>query len=177
MIYENPLYYDPQFQVTVNLVQEKIEKGKQDVIVLAGVSGGGKTSTIFAIAAEHRGIHVNYSHLISDYNNHLFNKLKEIRANSPPFSDVRLQGKALRKLDIAFISRGLILIKMIVQKKIKTPKDWLLAQLHGLNMESIGLISQNLSVKPCESELSYIIYLINMCLKIKRILFIHDEAQ
>lgn len=139
---------------------------------------GGETSTTFAIAAEQWGIHVDCSHLISDYNNGLSNELDQIKANCPPFSNVTLQMKALCNLDIAiaFVSRGLILIIMIVQKKIKTPKDWLLAQLHGLDMNSIFLISRNLSGLS-KDECSLLIRCINKCLNIKRILFIQDEAQ
>jgi hypothetical protein len=83
-----------------------------------------------------------YMWTTSDYNNDLPNELSQIKANCPPFSNVILQEKALRKLDIAIVSRGLILIKMIVQKKIKTPKDWLFARLHGLDMNSISLFPE-----------------------------------
>ncbi|GES83303.1 hypothetical protein GLOIN_2v1672762 [Rhizophagus clarus] len=176
MIYENPLYYDPQFQETVNLVRERIKENGQDVIVLAGVSGGGKTSITFAIAAEQWGIHVDCSHIISDYNNQLSRELGEIKAKNPPFEKVEQQNWALRSLDIAFASRLLILVKMFVEKKIKTPKDWLLAQLHGLDKPSIALLSENLTEQSA-TEFSTLLIFINKCLKIERILFIQDEAQ
>ncbi|CAB4387842.1 unnamed protein product [Rhizophagus irregularis] len=121
MIYMNPLYHDPQFQETVNLVRNKIENYEQDIIVLARES-------------------------------------------------------AFRKLDIVFASRVLILIKMYVEQKIKTPKDWLLAQLYGLDKNSITLIYENLSELSAE-EFSSLIRFINKCFNIGRILFIQDEAQ
>ncbi|RGB36453.1 hypothetical protein C1646_758093 [Rhizophagus diaphanus] len=151
MIYENPLYYDPQFQETVNLVRERIKEYGQDVIVLAGVSGGGKTSITFAIAAEQWGIHVDCSHIISDYNNKLSRELK-------------------------FALHVLILVKMLVEKKIKTPKDWLLAQLHGLDKPSMELLREKLS-ELSAGEFSDFLRFINKCLKIEQILFIQDEAQ
>ncbi|UZO00500.1 uncharacterized protein OCT59_011629 [Rhizophagus irregularis] len=176
MIYENPLYYDPQFQETVNLVRERIKEHGQDVIVLAGVSGGGKTSTTFAIAAEQWGIHVDCSHIISDYNNKLSRELGEIKALHPHFKEIEQQNWALRSLDIEFALRVLILVKMLVEKKIKTPKDWLLAQLHGLDKSSMELLRENLSGLSA-GEFSDLLVFINKCLKIERILFIQDEAQ
>ncbi|RGB26914.1 hypothetical protein C1646_799767 [Rhizophagus diaphanus] len=100
MIYENPLYYDLQFQETINLVRERIKEHGQDVIVLAGVSGGRKTSTTFAIAAEQWGVHVDCSHIISDYNNKLSRELGEIKALHPHFKKIEQQNWALRSLDI-----------------------------------------------------------------------------
>ncbi|CAG8741021.1 4744_t:CDS:2, partial [Rhizophagus irregularis] len=158
MIYMNPLYHDPQFQETVNL------------------SEGGKTSTTFAIAAEHWAIHVDCSHIISDYNNQLSSELVAVKVKCPSFNNIPLQELALRKLDIVFASRVLILIKMYVEQKIKTPKDWLLAQLYGLDKDSITLIYENLSELSAE-EFSSLIRFINKCLNIGRILFIQDEAQ
>ncbi|PKY55352.1 hypothetical protein RhiirA4_548690 [Rhizophagus irregularis] len=147
-----------------------------DIIVLAGVSGGGKTSTTFAIAAEHWAIHVDCSHIISDYNNQLSSELVAVKAKCPSVNNIPLQESALRKLDIVFASRVLILIKMYVEQKIKTPKDWLLAQLYGLDKDSITLIYENLSELSAE-EFSSLIRFINKCLNIRRILFIQDEAQ
>ncbi|CAB4473551.1 unnamed protein product [Rhizophagus irregularis] len=158
MTYKNPLYHEPQFLETVRLVRNKIKKYEQDIIVLAGVTGGGKTSTTFAIAAELWAVHIDF------------------RAKTPPFNDTTLQEWALRQLDIDFVSRMLILVKMYVEQKIKTPKDWLLAQLYSLDKKSINLICENLS-ELSTRELSILIHFINQCLKIERILFIQDEAQ
>ncbi|PKC09715.1 hypothetical protein RhiirA5_356387, partial [Rhizophagus irregularis] len=55
---------------------------------------------------------VDCSHVISDYNNQLSRELSAIRAANPPSDNIALQESALRKLDIAFVSRALILIKM-----------------------------------------------------------------
>ncbi|CAB5392683.1 unnamed protein product [Rhizophagus irregularis] len=145
-------------------------------ICLPYESGGGKTSTTFAIAAEHWAIHVDCSHIISDYNNQLSSELVAVKAKCPSFNNIPLQESAFRKLDIVFASRVLILIKMYVEQKIKTPKDWLLAQLYGLDKNSITLIYENLSELSAE-EFSSLIRFINKCFNIGRILFIQDEAQ
>jgi hypothetical protein len=52
MNYHNPFYDDPQFLETISLVQSKIKENLGDIIVLARVSGGGKTSTAFGIATQ-----------------------------------------------------------------------------------------------------------------------------
>ncbi|POG54464.1 hypothetical protein GLOIN_2v1740002 [Rhizophagus irregularis DAOM 181602=DAOM 197198] len=176
MTYKNPLYHEPQFLETVRLVRNKIKKYEQDIIVLAGVTGGGKTSTTFAIAAELWAVHIDCSNFLSEYNNQLSDLLGAVRAKTPPFNDTTLQEWALRQLDIDFVSRMLILVKMYVEQKIKTPKDWLLAQLYSLDKKSINLICENLS-ELSTRELSILIHFINQCLKIERILFIQDEAQ
>ncbi|CAB5396540.1 unnamed protein product, partial [Rhizophagus irregularis] len=53
---------------------------------------------------------------------------------------------------------------MYVEQKIKTPKDWLLAQLYGLDKESINLISKTCQTE--HKELSILIHFINQCLKL-----------
>ena len=50
MNYLNPFYDDPQFIDTVSLVRDKLINNPRDITVLAGVSGGGKTSTAFGIS-------------------------------------------------------------------------------------------------------------------------------
>ncbi|GBC17971.2 hypothetical protein GLOIN_2v1730618 [Rhizophagus irregularis DAOM 181602=DAOM 197198] len=96
---------------------------------------------------------VDCSHVISDYNNQLSRELSAIRAANPPSDNIALQEEK--------------------------NKEWLLAQLHGLDLDSLNLIRENLSKLSAE-EFSPLIRFINKCLNIRhirRILFIQDEAQ
>ncbi|CAG8579510.1 118_t:CDS:2 [Rhizophagus irregularis] len=90
---------------------------------------------------------------INDYNNQLSRELSAIRAANPPSDNIALQEEK--------------------------NKEWLLAQLHGLDLDSLNLIRENLSKLSAE-EFSPLIRFINKCLNIRhirRILFIQDEAQ
>ncbi|RIA91005.1 hypothetical protein C1645_822579 [Glomus cerebriforme] len=123
--YQNFFYDDPQFQETVDLVQEKIVRNPRDVIVLAGVSDGGKTTATFGIAVRRWSIYIDFTTSNGTY------------------------GKAFHILDMVILSRGILLLKMLIKKKVSTPKEWLFTLINK----------------------------INDCLKINRLTLIFDEAQ
>ncbi|RUS14307.1 hypothetical protein BC937DRAFT_94031 [Endogone sp. FLAS-F59071] len=163
--YENPLHDDPQFKKTVNLLREKIDKGKgHHIIVLAGVSGGGKTSATFACAAERWAICLDCSHSTSFYGNLMYTELSSIRSFPPVLDDIPSQCKALNTLDLAFESKGLAI-----------------AQLRATNNEldkTICKISTILSQQILNPfSIRILLIAINACLNIHDLLLIYDEAQ
>ena len=136
MDYHNLFYNDPQFIKIVSLVQEKIEENPGDIIVLAGVSGGGKTSTAFGIAMKHWSIYIDFSPGSGYYHgSQLQSELQKIRGIKPQFEHVNQQNEAFHMFDIAVVSRGLLLIKMLIEGKISTPKEWLFVQLQMADSE------------------------------------------
>ncbi|RUS18083.1 hypothetical protein BC937DRAFT_89164 [Endogone sp. FLAS-F59071] len=180
--YENPLYNDLQFKETVNLLREKIDEGKgQHVIVLAGVSGGGKTSATFACATERWAIYLDCSKSKSFYGNLMYTELSSIRSFPPVLDDIPSQSKALNILDMALLSRALLLIMMLIREKVSNPKDWLIAQLRG-NYSGLGNTILDISTTLLKQNLNlFVIRLllnaINACLKINDLLLIYDESQ
>ncbi|CAB4410650.1 unnamed protein product [Rhizophagus irregularis] len=130
MNYHNPFYDDSQFTQIVSLVQKKIDENPGDIIVLSGVSGGGKTSTAFGIATTNWSIYIDFSPYLGNYpGSQLQSELEIIRGIKPKFEDADQQNKVFHLLDIAVVSRGLLLIKMLTEGKISTQKEWLFVQL------------------------------------------------
>ncbi|GBB93936.1 hypothetical protein RclHR1_02260001 [Rhizophagus clarus] len=173
--YHNPFYNDPQFIETVSLVQEKVEENPGDVIVLSGVSGGGKTSTAFGIAMQCWSIYIDFSPSAGTYGNHVGEELENIRVINPSFEHNDQQNQAFRMLDRVILSRELLLIKMLIEEKISTPKEWLFVQLQ---MDDY-MIRQILSHKDYGSNgtFSTLLKIINSCLKVDYLTLILDEAQ
>ncbi|RUS22580.1 LOW QUALITY PROTEIN: hypothetical protein BC937DRAFT_88367, partial [Endogone sp. FLAS-F59071] len=179
---ENPLHDDPQFKETVNLLQNKIDEGKgQHVIVLAGVSGGGKTSATFAVATERWTIYLDCSHSVSFYGNLIYTELSSIRSFPPVLDNIPSQSKALNTLDLALLSRGLLLIRMLIQRKVSTPKDWLFVQLRAAHNGLPDIISKIREIL-LEQQLNLnriliLLRAIKACLGINALLLVCDEVQ
>ncbi|CAG8703464.1 12322_t:CDS:2, partial [Racocetra fulgida] len=173
MNYLNPFYNDYQFQETVSLVQKKLITHPKDIIVLAGVSGGGKTSTAFGISIQLWSIYIDFSPSGGQYDDFMGRVLERIRAKPPKYGQLEEQSKVFNMLDLAIISRGLLLIKMLVQKKILTKKEWLFAQLR-INVEQIEKIQDSLHNI---DDISSLIKYINECLGVNSLILIFDEAQ
>ncbi|CAG8485740.1 11980_t:CDS:1, partial [Acaulospora morrowiae] len=172
--YHNPFYNDPQFKETVSLVQKKIEDNPKDIIVLAGVSGGGKTSTTFGIAMERWSIYIDFSPTVGQYGSHAGAELGDIRTKQPKFEQYDQQDYAYRKLNTIILSRGLLLIKMITERKILTPKEWLFLQLKMNDSE----IRDTLGPKNYNNlTVVTLINRINAFLKVDYLTLIFDEAQ
>ncbi|CAB4431593.1 unnamed protein product [Rhizophagus irregularis] len=171
MNYLNPFYDDPQFIDTVSLVQEKLINYPKDITVLAGVSGGGKTSTAFGISIRHWTIYVDFSPSRGQYGDFMGQELGNIRAIPPKYGQTEEQRKVFDMLDLAILSRGLLLIKMLVQEKISTPREWLIAQLRMSDSD----IRETLGSKSYKA--STLINNINACLNVKSLILIFDEAQ
>ncbi|RGB24210.1 hypothetical protein C1646_676537 [Rhizophagus diaphanus] len=173
--YHNPFYDDPQFKETVSLVLKKIEDRSKDIIVLAGVSGGGKTSTAFGIAVERWSIYIDFSPDSGYYQgSQLQSELQKIRGIKPKFDRIDQQNDAFHMLDMAVVSRGLLLIKMFIEGKISTPKEWLLAQLQMDDSE----IRRVLGSKRYDTlAITTLIKKINVCLNVNHLTLICDEAQ
>ncbi|CAB4410810.1 unnamed protein product [Rhizophagus irregularis] len=132
----NPFYDDPPFKETVSLVQQKLTSYPHDITVLAGVSGGGKTSTAFGISIQHWSIYIDFSPSGGQYGDFMGPELESIRAKPPKYGEYQTseQIEVFKMLDLAIIARGLLLIKMLVQERISTPKEWLFEQLQiGIN--------------------------------------------
>ncbi|CAB4410823.1 unnamed protein product [Rhizophagus irregularis] len=172
--YHNPFYNDPQFRETVSFVEKKIKERPKDIIVLAGVSGGGKTSTTFGIAIQHWSIYIDFSPIIGYYGVHLITELEEIRRIKPKFELDSQQIDAFRMLDIAILSRGLLLIKMFIEEKVSTPKEWLLAQLQMNDSETRSILRLR---KYDHDTIIILIKKINACLKLANLTLILDESQ
>ncbi|CAB4432939.1 unnamed protein product [Rhizophagus irregularis] len=165
---------DLQFKKTVSFVQDKIKENPGDVIVLAGVSGGGKTSTAFGIATQLWSIYIDFSPSLGIYGDHAGKELKIIKDMSPEFEDNGQQSEALYILDMVILSRGLLLLKMLIEKKISTPKEWLFAQLQMKE----DMVQKILREKKLDVFIvNEIITVINACLRINRLTLIFDEAQ
>ncbi|CAG8777566.1 1882_t:CDS:1, partial [Acaulospora morrowiae] len=159
---------------TVSLVQKNIEENPKDVIVLAGVSGGGKTSTTFGIAMEHWSIYIDCSPTVGQYGNHAEVELRHIRTKQPKFEQYDQQEYAYHKLDTIILSRGLLLIKMITERKISTPKEWLFVQLQMNDYE----IRKTLGSENYDHfTVIELIDMINAFLKVDYLTLIFDEAQ
>ncbi|CAG8499656.1 3005_t:CDS:2 [Scutellospora calospora] len=169
MDYFNPFYDDFQFKETVFLVQEKLINHPKDIIVLAGVSGGGKTSTAFGISMQLWSIYVDYCPSGGQYGDFMGQELERIRARPPKYGQTEEQSKIFDMLDLAIIARGLLLIKMLVLEKISTPQEWLFAQLR--NTKEIQNKLHNIH------NISSLIYYINECLNVESLILIFDEAQ
>jgi hypothetical protein len=172
--YHNPFYNDPQFIETVSLVKKKIEERPKDIIILAGVSGGGKTSTAFGISVQRWSIYIDFSPFTGYYGAHLTSELQKIRGTKPKFDRIDQQNDAFHMLDIAVVSRGLLLIKMIVERKVSTPKEWLLAQLQMDDSEIRSILG---SKRYDTLAITTLIKKINVCLKVNHLTLICDEAQ
>ncbi|CAG8640318.1 11576_t:CDS:2, partial [Funneliformis caledonium] len=172
--YNNPFYDDPPFKETVSLVQKKIEEEPKDIIVLAGVSGGGKTSTAFGIAVQRWSIYIDCSPIIGQYDAHLTSELQRIRGIKPKFDRIDQQNEAFHMLDIAVVSRGLLLVKMIIEGKVLTPKEWLFVQIQPNDSE----VRSILGLKKYDTlTITTLIKKINACLKVSNLTLIFDEAQ
>ena len=172
--YHNPFYNDPQFRETVSFVEDKIKERPKDIIVLAGVSGGGKTSTTFGIAMQRWSIYIDFSPIIGYYGVHLITELEEIRRIKPNLELDYQQIDAFRMLDIAILSRGLLLIKMFIEEKVSTPKEWLLAQLQMNDSETRSILRLR---KYDPDTIIILIKKINACLKLANLTLILDESQ
>ncbi|PKY40633.1 hypothetical protein RhiirA4_538971 [Rhizophagus irregularis] len=170
MNYLNPFYDDPQFIDTVSLVQEKLINNPRDVTILAGVSGGGKTSIAFGISIQRWTIYVDFSPSGGQYGDFMGQELERIRARPPMYGQTEEQSKVFDMLDFGIISRGLLLIKMLVQEKISTPKEWLFAQLRIMNTNKITNALQG-------NNVSLLFHYIIKCLGINSLTLIFDEAQ
>ncbi|CAG8596153.1 22448_t:CDS:2 [Racocetra persica] len=173
MNYLNPFYDDYQFQETVSLVQKKLINHPKDIIVLARVSGGGKTSTAFGISTQLWSIYIDFSPSGGQYGDFVGRVLERIRARPPKYDQPEEQNKIFNMLDLAIISRGLLLIKMLVQEKILTKKEWPFAQLR-INVEQIEKTQDSLYNR---DDISLLIKYINECLDVKSLILIFDEAQ
>ena len=174
MNYHNPFYKDPQFIETVSLVQEKIEENPGDVIVLAGVSGGGKTSTAFGIAMQRWSIYIDFSPSAGIYGDHVGAELENARIINPSFEHNDQQSRVFRMLDIVILSRGLLLIKKLTEEKISTQKEWLFVQLQMGDYK----IRKILGSKDYDTlTIKTLINIINACLKVDYLTLIFDEAQ
>ena len=86
-------------------MQKKIEEEPEDIIVLAGVSGGGKTSTAFGIAIQRWSIYIDFSPSMGQYGIHLAKELEKIRSIQPKFERFDQQHQVFHMLDIAVLSR------------------------------------------------------------------------
>ncbi|CAI2184958.1 17720_t:CDS:2 [Funneliformis geosporum] len=150
MNYLNPFYDDPQFKETVSLVHEKLTKHNKDIIVLAGVSGGGKTSTAFGISLQHWTIYVDFSPYGGQYGDFMGQELERIRARTPKYGQTEEQSK----------------------EKISTQKEWLFTQLQ-MDIKKIQMSLVNVD----NISISSLIYYINECLGVKSLILIFDEAQ
>ncbi|CAB4410769.1 unnamed protein product [Rhizophagus irregularis] len=178
MNYHNPFYDDPQFTKIVSLVQTKIDENPGDIIVLSGVSGGGKTSTSFGIAMKNWSIYIDFSPRLGNYpGSQLQSELKEIRGANPQFERIDQQNRAFQLLDIAVISRGLLLIKMLTEGKISTPSEWLFVQLRNMTDSKIREKLGNEIYDKTSLYFSNIIQEINDLLSISNLVLIFDEAQ
>ncbi|UZO21680.1 uncharacterized protein OCT59_014067 [Rhizophagus irregularis] len=113
----------------------------KDITVLTGVSGGGKTSTAFGISIQHWSIYVDFSTSGGQYGDFMGPELESIRAKPPRYGEYQTseQIEVFNMLDLAIIARGLLLIKMLVQERISTPKEWLFEQLQ-IDINYIGAI-------------------------------------
>jgi AAA+ superfamily predicted ATPase len=123
MNYHNIFYDDPQFINIVSLVQKKIKENPGNIIVLAGVSGGGKTSTAFGIATQRWSIYIDFSPSAGIYGDHVGTELDDIRRLNPKLKDILRQSKAFRILDMIILSRGLLLIKMLTENKFQRQRN------------------------------------------------------
>jgi hypothetical protein len=170
MNYRNPFYNDPQFIKTVSLVKEEIEDYPGDIIVLAGVSGGGKTSTAFGIFTQNWSIYIDLSSSKGQYGDFMGRELEKIRARPPMCGQIEEQIKVFNMLDLGIISRGLLLIKMLVQEKISMPKEWLFTQLRT-NTEKIKKALRDVH------DISSLFDYIKECLGVSFLTLIFDEAQ
>ncbi|PKK80702.1 hypothetical protein RhiirC2_767785 [Rhizophagus irregularis] len=93
---------------------------------LAGVSGGGKHRQHLELLCN-----IGQSILFSwKYGDHIGKELDIIRIINLPFERYDQQNQAFRMLDKVILSRGLLLIKVLTEKKISTPKEWLFIQLN-----------------------------------------------
>ncbi|CAG8727538.1 12589_t:CDS:2, partial [Acaulospora morrowiae] len=172
--YHNPFYDDPQFKEAVSFVKEKIENNIGDLIVLAGVSGGGKTTTTFGIAIQRWSIYIDFSPSAGTYGDHVGRELETTIYERPKFEQHDKQRHVFRMLDWVILSRGLLLIKMLIEKNILTPKEWLFAQLRmndyrirtKLTHENYDIIDANELIES-----------INACLNVESLTLIFDEAQ
>ncbi|CAI2188342.1 16004_t:CDS:2 [Funneliformis geosporum] len=175
MNYHNLFYDDPQFIKIVSLVQKKIKEDPGDIIVLAGVSGGGKTSTAFGIAIENWSIYIDFSPNSGCYKgSQLQPELQKIRGIKPQFERVDQQNEVFNILDMAIVSRGLLLVKMLTEGKISTPKDWLFVQLQMNDSEIRNILGFE---KYNTLSITTLITKINDFLGINRLVLIFDEAQ
>ncbi|CAG8724307.1 12869_t:CDS:2, partial [Acaulospora morrowiae] len=172
--YHNPFYDDQQFKEAVSFVKEKIENNIGDIVVLAGVSGGGKTSTTFGIAMQRWSIYIEFSPSAGTYDDHVGRELDVIIDERSKFEQRDQQRHVFRMLDMVILSRGLLLIKMLVEKNILTPKEWLFAQLR-MNDSKIRmkLAHENYNIL----NINALIESINACLNVESLTLIFDEAQ
>ncbi|CAB5215226.1 unnamed protein product [Rhizophagus irregularis] len=146
----------------------------RDITVLTGVSGGGKTSTAFGISIQHWSIYVDFSTSGGQYGDFMGPELESIRAKPPRYGEYQTseQIEVFNMLDLAIIARGLLLIKMLVQERISTPKEWLFEQLQ-IDINYIGAIKDILRNVNYISVFRYIVE----CLHVKSLILILDEAQ
>ncbi|GBB97806.1 hypothetical protein RclHR1_30730001 [Rhizophagus clarus] len=172
MKYLNPFYDDPQFIDTVSLVLEKLMNNPRDITVLAGVSGGGKTSTAFGISTQRWTIYVDFTPSAGQYGDFMGQELEDIRSRPPEYGQFKEQRVVFDMLDSAIISHGLLLIKMLVQGKISTPREWLFSQLRMKVSKIKETLRSNKTSTP-----STLIDDINACLKMNSLILIFDEAQ
>ncbi|CAG8594865.1 7108_t:CDS:2, partial [Acaulospora morrowiae] len=172
--YHNPFYNDPQFKEAVSFVKEKIENNIGDLIVLAKVSGGEKTTTMFGIAIQRWSIYIDFFPSAGTYGNHVGKELGIIKHKQPKFEQHDQQSHVFHMLNWVILSYGILLIKMLIKKNISTPKEWLFAQLR-MNDSKIRmkLAHENYNV----FKVDVLIESINACLNIESLTLIFDEAQ
>jgi hypothetical protein len=145
--------------------------------VLSGVSGGGKTSTAFGIATTNWSIYIDFSPYLGNYpGSQLQSELEIIRGIKPKFEDADQQNKVFHLLDIAVISRGLLLIKMLIEGKISTPKEWLFMQFQMTDFQIRKKLGNEMYNQD-SFNIAILIQKINNFLGIKHLILIFDEAQ
>ncbi|CAG8633928.1 12355_t:CDS:2, partial [Acaulospora colombiana] len=154
--YHNPFYDDQQFKEAVSFVKEKIENNIGDIVVLAGVSGGGKTSTTFGIAMQRWSIYIEFSPGAGTYGNHVGKELETIKDEQPKFEQHDLQRHTL------------------IEKNTLTPKEWLFSQLRTNDSK----IRTKLARENYDTfNVNALIESINDCLNVESLTLIFDEAQ
>ncbi|CAG8779649.1 6460_t:CDS:1, partial [Acaulospora morrowiae] len=135
---------------------------------------GGKTSTTFGIAMQRWSIYIDFSPSAGTYGDHVGPELAAIKFKQPKFEQHDQQSHVFRMLNWVILSRGLLLIKMLIEKNILTPKEWLFAQLQiddsnirrKLALENYDILNVTTLIKS-----------INSCLNVKSLTLIFDEAQ
>lgn len=105
-------------------------------------------------------------------------ELIDIRELKPNPDNIESQKAAVHKLDLALLSRGLVLIKMIMNGEVKSPKDWLFAQLRNIKEGPENGVREILSqLDMDEEEIASLLRGITACLDILYLPLILDEVQ
>ncbi|CAG8614669.1 12116_t:CDS:2 [Acaulospora morrowiae] len=150
--YYNPFYDDQQFKEAVSFVKEKIKNNIGDIVVLAGVSGGGKTSTMFGIAMQRWSIYIEFSPGTGTYGNHVGKELETIKDEQPKFERHDQQRHVFRMLDGLRTNDSKIRTKLARENYDTFNVNALIESINDcLNVESLTLIFDEAQVL-CRSE-------------------------